>query len=248
MLDAESLAGVGGFVSSQEASPTKYDQQGTKGNFALRPLTIKQIVDSHHVGDGVMIVDGREVGQVTVVGRIIGFPDGPHVPGIAKMFPITISDDTGSITCKKWIDAGEIADPGWEMGSFIRVFGAAKMYNDQPQVTGQFRRVFDSNEVIYHHLECILMHLRLTRPVPERPQVTKDAASPAPAGASLQELIRYYARNANKKTGTTWEEVYEQIKRDRRGSFSAVEVQREVSMMLHQGSLVTTIDEEHFLC
>ncbi|KNH01394.1 replication Factor A 28 kDa subunit [Perkinsela sp. CCAP 1560/4] len=245
MLDADTLAGVGGFVSSQDASPTKFDPQGSKGNFALRALTIKQIVDSQRVGDGVMVVDGREVGQVTVVGRIIGFPDGPHVQGIAKMFPCTISDDTGVITCKKWIDAGDSFDPNWVIGTYIRVFGAAKMYNEQPQITGQFRTVFDSNEIIYHHLECVLLHLRLTRPPPQRPQAIKEAL---PDGASLQDQIRHYARQANRKTGTTWEEIYEKLKKERGTTWSSVEVQREVGLMVHQGLLVTTTDEDHFLC
>ena len=250
MLDAESLAGVGGFVSSQndyagnDVSPSKYESI-SKGNFALRPMTIKQLVDSQRVGDGVMVVDGREVGQVTIVGRITGFPDGPHVPGIARMFSCTLTDDTGVITCKKWIDAGDEPDKSWEVGTFLRVHGAAKMYNDQPQITGQFRSVIDSNEIIYHHLECVLLHLRLTRPVPQRPSLVKEAP---PDGTSLQDQIRHFARQANRKTGTTWEEIYELLSKDRNASWSPAEVQREVSMMIHQGLLITTVDEEHFVC
>ena len=248
MLDGESLAGVGGYMSSQnenEVTPSKYDSSATKGNFALRPLTIKQLVDSQRVGDGVMVVDGREVGQVTIVGRITGFPDGPHTPGIAKMFACTVSDDTGVITCKKWIDASEEPDRSWEIGTYIRVHGAAKMYNDQPQITGQFRSVIDSNEIIYHHMECVLLHLRLTRPVPQRPSAVKDAP---PEGSNLQELIRHYAHQANKKTGMTWQEVHEKLLKDRGAHWTASEVQREVSMMIQQGLLITTADEEHFVC
>lgn len=253
-FEPESLAGNGGFMMSQPgglgnaASPAKTGGKD-QGSAALRPVTMKQLNVAQRVGDGAIIVDGREVGQITVVGRIVQV-DAQAIPGVAKMFTCLLSDGTGSVLCKKWLDAAEAADPEWRAGNFLRVYGSVKMHEDRPQVTGQFRVVSDHNELTYHLLEAVHVHLRLTRPPPAKVLPTQQGGANSPAAkampmpTNLTDAIKAVAAHASKKTGMTWEEIHRAV-----GTrWGAEEVRQETLRLVNDGRLLTVMDERHFMC
>jgi len=230
------------------ASPAK-NVSNDRNHAALRPVTMKMLYDAQRVGDGAVIIDGREVGQVTVVGRIVSVePLG--MAGVAKMFTCVASDGTGSVTCKKWLDAGEAPGPEWKVGGFVRVFGSVKMHDDRPQVTGQFKDVVDHNELTYHLLEAVHVHLRLTKPAPARPlQGAASAAgasrvSSGPIPPTLQAAILHVVRNMglNTKNGLTAYDVHKHLG----GRFTLEEVKEETRNMLNDGHICSVMDDSHF--
>lgn len=63
--------GANNFSSTNNASPQQQQQQ--RRMHPIRPLTIKQLTEAQSVGEGVLVVDGREVTQATVVGCIVDY-------------------------------------------------------------------------------------------------------------------------------------------------------------------------------
>ncbi|KAH9600809.1 Replication protein A [Trypanosoma melophagium] len=153
---------------------------GTQGNTAgggggnqpqrrahpIRPVTIKQLLGAQRVGDGVMVVDGREITQAAVAGRVVGYEDDStgRVAGAvtAKHYGYRISDGTGIVVVRQWMTA-EHEEAPLPLQCFVRAGGTVKVWQDALIVTGTVRLVSDCNELNYHYLDAILTHLRLTQ-------------------------------------------------------------------------------------
>lgn len=132
----------------------------------IRPVTIKQLLDAQRVGEGVMVIDGREVTQATVVGRVIGYEDdgASRVGGAltAKHHGYRVTDGTGTVVVRQWMDADQQEEP-LPTQCYVRAAGTVKMWQGAPIVTGTVRLVSDCNELNYHFLDVVLTHLRLTK-------------------------------------------------------------------------------------
>lgn len=131
----------------------------------IRPLTIKQLLEAQSVGQGVLVVDGREVTQATVIGRIVGYENANIGVGqalTAKHYGYRITDNTGMITVRQWVDAEAGHEP-IPINSHVRASGSVKVWQDAPVVTGTVVGLADSNEMNFHMLDAVLTHLRLTQ-------------------------------------------------------------------------------------
>lgn len=150
----------------------------------MRPMTIRQILDATRVGDGALIIDGREIGQVAVVGKVMSVekPSATAASsGTGQFFTYKISDGSGVLTVKHWIDPAAAAAehlpegipppaPAPEtMGLVVRCTGNVKFWQEQPQLSGAVREVKDHNEMTLHFLDAIHTHLRLTQGEREGP-------------------------------------------------------------------------------
>ncbi|KAH6856544.1 hypothetical protein B0I37DRAFT_412462 [Chaetomium sp. MPI-CAGE-AT-0009] len=143
-------------------------QQGSQGggsgrnyaNDSLRPVTIKQLVDCKEPYPGSeLAVDGLPTTQVTLVGQV------RSVAPQTVNTTYRIDDGTGIIEVKKWIDADnpEAAQP-LAQDTYVRVFGQLKSFNGKRHVGAHFiRPIQDFNEVNYHLLEAVYVHLQLTK-------------------------------------------------------------------------------------
>lgn len=66
--------GANSFSNANNASSQQQQQQQQQRRMhPIRPLTIKQLTEAQSVGEGVLVVDGREVTQATVVGCIVDY-------------------------------------------------------------------------------------------------------------------------------------------------------------------------------
>jgi replication factor A2 len=150
----------GGFmVGSQQGS-----QSGGSGrnyaNDSLRPVTIKQLVDCKEpYPNAELAVDGVPTTQVTLVGQV------RSVAPQAVNTTYRIDDGTGIIEVKKWIDADNPeAAMALAQDTYVRVFGQLKSFNGKRHVGAHFiRPIQDFNEVNYHLLEAVYVHLQLTK-------------------------------------------------------------------------------------
>ncbi|KDD73097.1 hypothetical protein H632_c2540p0, partial [Helicosporidium sp. ATCC 50920] len=129
----------------------------------LRALTIKQLHDAAAAagaGDG-LTVDGREVTNVTLVGRIT------RVEEQQLMSVYTLDDGTGTIAAKYWIpeaedDAERAAREEWRAGVYVRAHGHLSQFNGERMLVAFcIRPIADFNEVTYHALQCIFQHQHL---------------------------------------------------------------------------------------
>ncbi|KAK0715721.1 hypothetical protein B0H67DRAFT_538351 [Lasiosphaeris hirsuta] len=158
----------GGFVGgSQQGS--QGGQGGSKyDNDSLRPVTIKQLVDSKEdYPGGDLKIDGLGVTQITLVGQVRAIN--------AQTTNITyrIDDGTGVTDVKKWVDAGAGGDDdesaggaskGFALDTYVRIFGRLTTFNSKKHVGAHFIRAIDDfNEVNYHLLEAAYVHLALIK-------------------------------------------------------------------------------------
>ena len=155
-----------GGVRGGNSPGSKQVPRSSRAPIPLRPVTIRMILEAQRVGDGAMIVSGQETGVVTLAGRIVDVVVSAdnQVQGTARSHTYRVTDGTGVITVRHWLDQAPGADSATPeaLGSFIAATGTVKVYQDKPTLTGSVRLITDVNEFTYHLLECVNTHLRLT--------------------------------------------------------------------------------------
>ena len=124
-----------------------------------------------------------ELDQVRVVGTLLS------KEARATFTSYTIEDGTGVLTCKKWSnqdgedggggDGGAAVDDGIVEGSYVRIHGTVRMFNESKNVMClTVEPITDFNELTSHYLQCIHVHL-------ERKHGKRGAgAGPAPVGSA----------------------------------------------------------------
>ena len=162
MTDASGFQGRGrnpsGGASGDKSAPAIRKTQ------PLRPVSIKMLFDAMHVADGALVVDGREIGQVVIVGRVLDHEGASNNKAMtAKFHGYVVSDCSGVIVVRNWLDAsGDTAQTPIPKGAHLRAVGTVKMFNDKPMITGQVTEITSTNELWYHNLDVVLTHYRIT--------------------------------------------------------------------------------------
>ncbi|KAJ6914170.1 hypothetical protein NC651_016430 [Populus alba x Populus x berolinensis] len=92
----------GGFMPTQSAQPSSSDSSSfsiSKNREArcLFPLTVKQINNLTSNDESNLIIDGAEVNNVTIVGRV------SHKEDKASEYSFLVDDGTGQIECTQWV-------------------------------------------------------------------------------------------------------------------------------------------------
>lgn len=223
----------------------------------IRPLTIKQVLEAQRVGDGVMVIDGREATQVTVVGRVIELESGTANNMTAKNFGYKISDGTGMVVVRQWLDANNSVAPH-PVGHFVRATGSIKVWQDKPIVTGTVRHSVDNNELTFHLLDAALTHLRITRgPVPAHkaaaaaPYAASSSAGGALHGMASHEkiyptdaVLAILKSRSDAGGGLTQEEIATEAQRY---GISIAEIRSAMKSLLQEGR-VFNVDNTRYAC
>ncbi|KAF9435316.1 replication factor A protein 2 [Entomortierella beljakovae] len=154
-----SNAGQGqGYVPDSFSS----DAGATKkiSNHTLRPVTIKQLLAVIETQTDDFRIDGKDLGQVTLIGVV------RNINRQSTHHAFTLEDGTGTIETKRFpMDDEDPTDSNLiEIGTYVRIIGIPKLYNQHLTVNvHSIRPVNDFNEVTYHNLEVIHIHVSLTR-------------------------------------------------------------------------------------
>ncbi|CAJ2513700.1 Uu.00g018190.m01.CDS01 [Anthostomella pinea] len=132
---------------------------------SLRPVTIKQIIDAEpaYAGEASFRIDGLDVKQVTFVGMVRSIS--PQTTNITYR----LDDGTGIIEVKQWLDADkqEESRPAFREEEYVRVWGRLKSFSNKRHVGAHvIKPVKDFNEVNYHLLEAVYVHLFFTKGAP----------------------------------------------------------------------------------
>ncbi|KAJ3212781.1 replication factor A protein 2 [Entophlyctis luteolus] len=172
---ARGYSGGGGFSDSQSPAPKTVSDTAASGkpnhsllfvqkfaNQTLRPVSIKHLLRARAEIEGnPPVLDGIELGLVRIVGRITK----TSVTSTALKY--VLAEGPHTIECSKLMgsDMSDSAElNAFSEGTFVKVFGAAKIYKSQVQVANMFvYPITNFDEVTYHSLECVYVHLKLTR-------------------------------------------------------------------------------------
>ncbi|MCO5577366.1 hypothetical protein L7F22_031197 [Adiantum nelumboides] len=157
-----SLFSGGGFMPTQSATQSAdgiAKRSGGSQNTGLLPLTVKQISQAvQNSSDDTFFVDGIDVNNVTLVGMV--FDKEERATDVSFL----IDDGTGRVEVKRWID-GQDTHESMEMaalqnGVYVRVHGHLRSFQGKRNIVAfSVRPVTDFNEITYHFLECIFVHL-----------------------------------------------------------------------------------------
>ncbi|CAN6238734.1 unnamed protein product [Urochloa humidicola] len=181
--NANSLFGGGGFMPSQSTAVPESSGGGggfSKGRNAqtLLPLTVKQIMDAAQASDDKsnFAINGVEVSTVRLVGRMLG-----KVERVTDV-QFILDDGTGKIYVNRWenesSDSKEMAEVN--DGNYVIVNGGLKGLQGKRHVIAySVRRVTNFNDITHHFLQCIHVHLELTRSKP--PHINASTATPGHA-------------------------------------------------------------------
>ncbi|KAG0578151.1 hypothetical protein M758_4G001600 [Ceratodon purpureus] len=271
--DASLFAG-GGFMPSQSATGTQFGSSAVTGasrragghDGGLQPLTVKMISQAaQKPGDDAFYVDGLEVNNVTLVGMVHDKDE----RNIDTSF--MLDDTTGRIEIKRWIDGQDSYEYN-EMQSvqnsmYVRVHGHLRTFQNKLNVVAfSVRPITDFNEVTFHFLEVIYVHLSHTRgkggaagSTPALgntvatgqngiygPPKVPAAASTIPSGNAKEEC--------QKRVHSIYEEpaslqVEQGLHVDqvctRMTGFSRAQVREAIDFLVNEGYIYSTIDDDH---
>ncbi|KAG0031572.1 replication factor A protein 2 [Podila clonocystis] len=133
-------------------------------NHTLRPVTIKQLLNAQQTqGDGDFHIDNAALGQVTLIGCI------RNVNRQSTHHTFQIEDGTGTIDAKRFPSEDE--DPAEtsaiDVGTYVRVVGVLKQFGAKFVVNiYSIRPVENKDELTYHLLEAIYVHVSSTKSKP----------------------------------------------------------------------------------
>lgn len=177
-----------------------------------------------------------------------------------------IDDGTATIDVKKWVDADKEDDlePKYALDQYVRVWGRLKSFNGKRHVGANFvRGVPDFNEVNYHQLEALYVHLYLTKgPLPgengavnggdgnaangggmfvDQPMQngkSEDEAKLKGVGEAGKRMYRYLVDNSVSNEGLHLNLITSGTNMSTRDVLSAADD------LLAQGLVYTTVDDE----
>ncbi|KAJ1919399.1 Replication factor A protein 2 [Mycoemilia scoparia] len=256
----------GGFMSSQSGDGTKK----THGMPSLRPVTIKQINSITQVHpDMPSSLDGEDVKQASYLGcnadslvyiTFVGVIRNVSVQNINITY--TIEDGTGQIDVRVWSDKSEYEDSEaqqsiFEANQYVRIHGDIKLYNDKIYISGNnIRPVTDFNEITYHNLEALYVHLQKTRgPLGESGQAGQfnlsgsAYANPsfgAGVGGGLkpdqQKVYTFICENSGSKEGIHIDSILNALA----GQVSSQQVRDALEWLTSEGHIYTALDDYHY--
>ncbi|KAI8998243.1 hypothetical protein BC832DRAFT_239086 [Gaertneriomyces semiglobifer] len=171
--------------------------RGTSNNQSLRPVTVKQILDAEQAfNDQPFQLDGQELSTITLIGRVMSVQtQSTHVSYV-------IHDGTQQIDVKKFIDQDDdsFGDENtnsdiFSDGAYVRVIGHIRSFNNKKSIVAfKMRAVESADEISYHNLEAIFVHLYLTKGPLQQQQPPQQQPLGMQAGG--QNAYNNYAINA----------------------------------------------------
>ncbi|KAJ3117545.1 DNA-directed RNA polymerase I subunit rpa2 [Physocladia obscura] len=154
----------GGFSNSQHVAGFA-DSPSTQKKFtnqSLRPVSIKHLLRAKVETEGnPPSLDGEELGLVKIIGRV------SKASVNSTSLKYVVSDGPYNIECSKFVGADNVDGNDYNTfseGTYVKIIGTAKMYKNAVTLSNIF--VFpvpEFDEITYHNLECVYIHLLLTR-------------------------------------------------------------------------------------
>eukprot|EP00698_Gefionella_okellyi_P003050 TRINITY_DN12870_c0_g1_i1.p1 TRINITY_DN12870_c0_g1~~TRINITY_DN12870_c0_g1_i1.p1 ORF type:complete len:306 (-),score=64.34 TRINITY_DN12870_c0_g1_i1:50-886(-) len=254
--------GGGYMADTNSQSPAKRNKSLTQ---TLTPLTVRQALLSEQLNDE-WKVDGKELGHVTMVGMV------GQLQETSTNINFSLDDGTGKISVKYWSD-GTTRGVALREGIYLRIFGSIKSWKGEKQV-GAFRytRIEDYNEITFHLLECIQVHLQHTQPKLKAASAAGYQAPTAQAAAAPVAHTPYghqpaanvystFGGGANSgftpvqravisaikelgvsETGAPFHQIVSKLK----PTCAELEVKQALEFLSSEGHVYTTTDELHF--
>ncbi|KAI9095593.1 hypothetical protein DFS34DRAFT_183954 [Phlyctochytrium arcticum] len=263
----------GGFGASQE-SPSGGSKGKRSANQALRPVTVKQIMDSKQtIPDQPSMLDGQILENLTIVGRV------NSVTEASTNTTYVLDDGTGTIELKKWVNGEEneaVAKLREDIveGIYVRATGHLRIFNSKKSIlVFNIRKVESADEITFHSLECVMVHLYHTKgplnPAPNQQIAAPTGGAAAPTSFQNSAYAPTAGTYASDPSDAFKDEGFNPVQRHvmqfvrqhhstqdgaslfdlvnrLRGQAPEHEIKETVEYLCSEGHLYSTVDEVHF--
>ena len=216
---------------------------------------------STHAQDEGLRVNGEEVHNITLLGKVIEATD------TATNQVYTLDDGTGTVVVKQWVDADD-ADAASKkdavtVGKYARVYGHVKQFGSDPSVVAfSVRPVEDHNEVTYHFLEAVYCNSHNASRADAKPAAPGAGDAAAAAGTAYAAPSSAPAAAVNAAGGSCVDQAkaifegpdgrrdegvkIDVVAQQLNGRFTEAQVREAVEHLVNEGHLYSTIDDDHF--
>jgi len=223
---------------------------------SLIPVTIKQLLDATQAHqDDVFKIDGRELNQVTFIGCIL------RLSNLTTNVSTTIDDGTGTIEVRIWLDQEDQSDAAiqkrtmWREGTYVRVVGNLRSFGNKRSVVAfRIQPITDFNELTYHLLESIYVHLFNIRGGVQQQQQQQQQQSNYGYATPYQpmqvistvnqslhnDILQIIANSPRTQEGVSLEFICNGLERPKE------EVRTALEFLASEGHVYSTLDEDHF--
>lgn len=143
-------------MTDLEASPA---EEVVRSAEKIVPMTIKQINTLEHRDDK-HFIDNTEQRQIKIVGQIVDV----QINSVSILY--TIDDATGTIIVDEYSDHTDSNVVQQPKGTYVSCY--CRLISSSPEkVSGlSIRPLLDFNEISYHRLHALFVHLCVTRGIP----------------------------------------------------------------------------------
>ncbi|XP_057496002.1 replication protein A 32 kDa subunit B-like isoform X2 [Actinidia eriantha] len=264
-FDGNAAFAGGGFMpqSTQSADPS-FSPAKNRDTQPLVPLTVKQISQAFQSSDDKsnFLIDGIDVNNATLVGMV--FNKAERITDVS----FVLDDGTGRIDCIRWVNEAvdtkemeEISD-----GMYVRVHGHLKGFQGKKQlVVFSIRPLTDYNEIAYHFVECMYVHVDNTKlqaqggvTTPNMPNSTVSTPSKGYQAAPQNLYTGHYGMDGLKgidqmvidylqqPSCLTWEKGVNLNEIAQQLSMPVEKITLSIKSLEDEGLVYSTIDEYHF--
>ncbi|KAG8926706.1 replication factor A protein 2 [Tulasnella sp. 418] len=241
----------GGFMNSPSASQGSPSGDRKFPSQSLRPVVVRQILDSQDSSDNELMIDGAEASQLTVVAQVL------YVQIQATNLVMQLDDGTGQVEARQWVEAGTNIedvrrDQGVENNQWIRVIGTLKSFHNKRHLAAQhIRPVKDVHEVYFALLEALSVHQYYTRGPPGAVQSTSAYTASQGTGPSAdvfdglspieRKIMQYIINSAAGDEGVHVVALSKAL-----GDVNASQVSDAIERLTEIGKIYNTQDEFHY--
>lgn len=259
----------GGYMDQKAAMNADSGKKGGKDQHSILPVTTKQVLEAEKGSDDSFMIDNQTVYQVKLLATVISKEE--YTTNVNYI----VNDGSGNMECKKWIDNNVVEDhQNINEGKLVRIFGQVREYEDKKSILIlSIQLCEDWNELTHHLLEVTLNHLQATKgPIPGTQAANKGGLmTPAVGGSYLmfnggsglrqpafgnaatsgysddtnEMVFNVYKENNESDYGLSFEAVLDKLQQN--GSNMSMQgLKNVVSKLFEDGSLYTTIDDNHY--
>ncbi|CAO2822987.1 unnamed protein product [Amaranthus hypochondriacus] len=163
-FDGNAAFSGGGFMPSQatQSADPSFSPAKNRDSQGIVPLTVKQLNEALLASNDNQnfVIDGVEVNNVTILGMVFNRTE--RVTDVT----FALDDGTGRINVQRWVnesyDYKEMEE--FQDGMYVRVHASLKGFQGKMTLVAYaVRPVVDFNELTFHFIECMCVHMYNTK-------------------------------------------------------------------------------------
>ncbi|KAJ4488149.1 replication protein A subunit RPA32 [Lentinula aciculospora] len=248
--------------NQSQASPggASGETKRTELSRSVRPLTLAQVNKAHQAHtDAEWILEGNEVGQVTVIGHVVDISE--QTTNVLY----TLEDGTGKVEARRWREQNTEEDVDkWgdiQVNQVIRVTGHLKAFGNRKYINAvNIRPSEDPHEIYFHMMDALTVSLSLHNGMPNGTPIGQKSPSAYTAQSSgmanndmaeykhlpplQREIIRVLLSQPEHDEGGVHVGVV--AKAVQKEGVTGASISDALDALMDGGQIFTTSDDAHF--